>query len=100
MKLKESEIRECIAKNLQLLDKNLILIKEEYQIKLTDKRTGFIDILAKDKFGCYTIIEIKKSNQTARSAIQQLFKYASFFKKKNRLESSQIRCLVISTVWD
>jgi hypothetical protein len=100
MSVKESEIREGVAKNLNLLDKNLILIKEEYRIKLEDGRTGFIDILAKDKFGCYTIIEIKKSNQTARTAIQQLFKYASFFKKKNRLESSQIRCLVISTVWE
>lgn len=100
MKIKESDIRKSVAQNLELFDGSLKLVKEEYPIKMSDGRRGYVDILAKDKFGCYTIIEIKKSNQTARSAVQQLYKYASFFKEKNRLETSQIRCVVISTVWD
>ena len=98
--MKESEIRTLLAKNLNLLDPSLSLVKEEYPIKLFDGRRGFIDILAKDKYGCYTIIEIKKSNKSARTSVQQMYKYASFFKEKNRLETSQIRLVVISTVWE
>jgi len=100
MKIKESEIRENIAKNLNALDPNLRLVSQEYCISMPDGKRAYIDILAKDNYGCFTIIEIKKSNQSARSAIQQLFKYANFLKKKNRLEESQIRCFIISTVWD
>ncbi|WP_240207076.1 endonuclease NucS domain-containing protein [Vibrio sp. CyArs1] len=100
MKISEFEIREKVAANLHLLDRNLVLVKQEYPIILPDGRKGFVDILARDQFGCYTIIEIKKSNQTARSTVQQLYKYASFFKSKNRLEVSQIRLVVVSTVWD
>ncbi|CAH6923239.1 conserved hypothetical protein [Vibrio chagasii] len=100
MKITEFEIREKLAVNLDLLDPNLVLVKQEYAIILPDGRKGFVDILARDKFGCFTIIEIKKSNQTARSTVQQLYKYASFFKSKNRLETSQIRLVVVSTVWD
>ncbi len=100
MKVTEFEIREKVAVNLHLLDPNLVLVKQEYSIVLPDGRRGFVDILARDKFGCYTIIEIKKSNQTARSTVQQLYKYASFFKSKNRLEASQIRLVVISTIWE
>lgn len=98
--MKESEIRTLLAKKLNLLDPSLSLVKEEYPIKLLDGRRGFIDILAKDKYGCYTIIEIKKSNKSARTTVQQMYKYASFFKEKNRLETSQIRLIVISTVWE
>lgn len=100
MKVKESIIRENIAENLSLLDGNLKLVAQEHYIKMPDGKKAFIDILAKDDFGCFTVIELKKSNQTARSAIQQLLKYANFLKRKNRLEESQIRCVILSTVWD
>lgn len=100
MTIKESIIRENIANHLELLDKNLKLVAQEHHIKMPDGKKAFIDILAKDDFGCFTVIELKKSNQTARSTIQQLLKYANFLKRKNRLEESQIRCLILSTVWD
>ena len=100
MKVKESIIRENIAEHIILIDKNLKLVAQEHYIKMPDGKTAFIDILAKDDFGCFTVIELKKSNQTARSAIQQLLKYANFLKRKNRLEEAQIRCVIVSTVWD
>ena len=98
--MKESEIRKALANKLSVLDPSLSLVREEYPIRLLGERKGVIDILARDKYGCYTIIGIKKSNQTARTTIQQLYKYASFFKEKNRLETSQIRLIVVSTTWD
>ncbi len=97
---KESIIREVIAKNIGSFDKNLKLVAQEHYISMPDGKKAYVDILAKDEFGCFTIIELKKSNQTARSAIQQLYKYASFLKRKNRLEESQIRCIILSTVWE
>lgn len=100
MKYTEFQIREKIAANLQFLDSHLELISQEYSLRLDDGRQAFIDILARDVFGCYTIIEIKKSNKSSRTTIQQLYKYASFFKAKRRLEDHQIRLMVISTDWD
>ncbi|CAI2312974.1 TPA: DUF91 domain-containing protein [Vibrio parahaemolyticus] len=99
MKIKEAEIRENIAEYIKILDPNLKVVAQEHYIKMPNGRTAYVDILAKDKFGCFTLIELKKSDQTARSAIQQLMKYANMLKNKNRLEESQIRCVVISTVW-
>lgn len=99
MNIKESEIRACVAKNLHLIDPELILIKEEYSLIFTDGRKAFIDILAKDKYGCLTVIEIKKSDKSSRTTIQQMYKYAAFLKEKYRTEAAKIRCFVISTTW-
>lgn len=100
MNYTEFQIREKIAANLQIFDAHLQLISQEYPLRLEDGRQAFIDILARDMFGCYTIIEIKKSNKSSRTTIQQLYKYAAFFKIKKRLEDHQIRLLVISTDWN
>lgn len=99
MAIKESEIRENLAEHIKLLDPSLKVINQEHYINMPNGRTAYVDILAKDDFGCFTLIELKKSDQTARSAIQQLMKYASMLKSKYRLEESQIRCVVVSTVW-
>lgn len=100
MAIQESEIRDKLAERLKLIDIHLKLVSKEHTVKLPDGRIAFIDILAKDDFGCYTVIEIKKSNQTSRSAVQQLYKYANFLKVARRLEQHQIRCMIVSTVWD
>ncbi len=97
---KEYIIRDKLANQLELIDSRLKLVSTEHSVKLEDGETAFIDILAKDEFGCYTIIEIKKSAQTSRSAVQQLYKYAGFLKLTRRLENFQIRCVIVSTVWN
>lgn len=99
MNVKESEIRGCVANNLHLIDPELILIKEEYPLLFKDGRRAYIDILARDKYGCLTVIEIKKSDKSSRTTIQQMYKYAAFLKEKYRTESAKIRCFVISTTW-
>lgn len=100
LKIQESEIRSNLAEHIAHLDPMLTVIKEEHYIGFDDGRKAFIDILAKDKFGCYTVIELKKSNKSARTTIQQLLKYTSFLKEKYQLENSQIRCIAVSTHWD
>lgn len=96
----EAHYRDIIAAGLSTIDGSLSLVGTEHSIRLPDGRLSKIDILAKDRFGCFTVIEIKKSNQTSRSTVQQLYKYAHFLKKKNRLRTDQIRCIAISTHWD
>jgi hypothetical protein len=98
--MNEATIRDIVAADLSVIDARLTLVRTEHEITLADGRRAAIDILAKDEFGCFTVIEIKKSNQTSRSAIQQLYKYAAFLKRKNRLRVDQIRCIAASTHWD
>ena len=98
--MKESDIRDLVAQNLNQIDHKLRLVSKEHRICLRDGQTAVIDILAKDVFGYYTVIEIKKSNKSARTTVQQLFKYAHFLKKHNRLRHDQIRCVALSTEWD
>jgi hypothetical protein len=98
-KVKESEIRDLVAANLSRIDPKLSLVGVEQEVRMPDGRYAKIDILAKDKFGCFTVIEIKKSEQTARSTVQQLYTYASYLKARKRLRSDQIRCVALSTHW-
>ncbi len=95
----EFQIREKLAKQLDKIDPKLKLVKQEHYIKIDGEKV-FIDILAKDDFGCFTVIELKKSKNTARSTVQQLYKYANFLKRKYQLEEYQIRCVAVSTHWD
>jgi hypothetical protein len=96
----EAYYRDLVAADLSTIDRSLTLVGIEHEIRLPDGQVSRIDILAKDKFGSFTVFEIKKSNQTARSAVQQLYKYAHFLKKKNRLRTDQIRCVALSTHWE
>jgi Endonuclease NucS len=97
--MNEAAIRDIVAGDLSKIDPELTLVEVEHRIVLDDGDVASIDILAKDRFGCFSVIEIKKSDQTARSAVQQLYKYARFLKKKYQLRVDQIRCIVASTHW-
>ena len=46
------------------------------------------------------IIELKRTNQSAREALHQVFKYSALFRSKEGLTYGQIRCFVVSTEWD
>jgi hypothetical protein len=62
-------------------------------------RSGSIDILATDRYSATVIIEVKKSNQTARQALHELHKYIALMKFDHGLRDSQIRCVLVSTEW-
>ena len=61
---------------------------------------GFVDILAKDCKDHLTVIEVKKSNSTAREAIHEVFKYLEGVKINKGLRDDEIRLLILSTEWD
>ncbi len=100
MKYNEDFIRDKIAENLSILPENLELIGKEYFLKANGTTKSFIDILAKDANNNYVIIEIKRSNQSSRQAIHELYKYVEALKINLQINNGEVRCIVISTAWE
>lgn len=95
----EDKIRDYLADHLDLVERGLSLIKPEYQIENPDGAGGRIDLLAKDQFNHFVIIEIKRSDQAARQALSELHKYAALFRLRKGLSEKSIRLIVVSTEW-
>lgn len=98
-KLSESKIRDFLKDNLHLIDKNLQFIKTEYYLKNPNGATGYIDILAKDSENNFVVIEIKRSNSSARETITELSKYSALIRREKNIKKSELRLVVISTEW-
>lgn len=64
----EAEIRDQLASRLEILEPGLVFLAKEYLLPNTIGSKGFIDILAKDRFGNRVIIEVKRSNATASTS--------------------------------
>jgi hypothetical protein len=97
----EASIRDFLAKNLYLIENQtgLKLIQKEFPLGNVSGAGGRIDILAKDQFDIFVVIEIKKSNKTAREALHELHKYTSLFRTIQGVSADRIRCILISTHW-
>ncbi|QBK29886.1 endonuclease NucS domain-containing protein [Roseitalea porphyridii] len=95
----EAEIRDFLAQNLDMIEPGLVLQKKEQHLPNDDGATGFVDILARDQKGRIVIIEIKKSNATAREAVQELVKYAALVRAKSLIKSTEYRLIVLSVEW-
>ena len=96
---KESSMREFFAENLDLIEVNLRLIGKEFPLISDHGADGYIDILAEDAFGHFVIVELKKSNSTARAALHELSKYISLLKTQEGLSRDEIRCILVSSEW-
>lgn len=97
---RESDIRDRLAGDLAALEVGLQLVQVEYPLTNADGTRGFIDILARDQFGSLVVIELKRSDGTASRAIHELFKYTELLAREKGLDSSSVRCMLVSTVWD
>lgn len=95
----EAQIRDYIANNLDMIEPELKLIGKEYQLTNKDLTKGFIDILAKDRFGNFVIIELKKSKNPAKSAIHEFHKYVALIKQIYKAQDGKIRCILLSREW-
>lgn len=99
MKNIEDQIRDKLAGDLSVIDQNLVLIDTEFYIPELYTTKSFIDILAKDENNNYIIIEIKRSNQSVRQAIHEIYKYTEAIKGKYKVTDGEIKVLLISTEW-
>lgn len=95
----EATIRDNLSANLAMIEPGLELVSvEEYLPSATGTR-GFIDILARDRFGNLVIIELKRDDGSAREAIHELYKYLALVRQNHRFPLSRMRCIIVSTEW-
>lgn len=99
MNMLESKIRDFLALNIEILGKNLTLVDKEFALKNPDGAGGSIDLLAKDQFGHFVIIELKRSDQAARAALHELAKYTALLRSQMGLRRDQLRVMLVSTEW-
>ena len=97
--MNEDAIRDQIAANLDLVEPGLTLIRTEYPLPNAHGTKGRIDVLARDRFGNFLVIEVKRTNQAARQAIHELLKYASLLVAEEGCRLSQVRCCLASVEW-
>lgn len=95
----EGELRDSLANNLGVIESGLQLVSKNYPVRNYQGASGSFDILAKDKYGGFVIIEVKRSNSAARQALHELSKYIVLFMEDQKVDSQRIRCFVISTHW-
>ncbi len=95
----ESEIRDYLTSHLELVEPGLVLIDKEYRLPNPGGAHGRIDILARDRFGTFVVIELKKSNSTARAALHELFKYLALLQSQKGIPIERLRCVLVSTDW-
>ena len=83
IKISEDTLEKYIYKNLDLIEEGLIPIKRQYSI-----RDGRLDILAKDKNGVFTIIELKIENDT--NLIFQCIYYSNQLKLDKNVSNTRV----------
>ncbi len=83
----EAALRDELATKLFLIEPGLTLIEKEHPLPNRIGAKGFIDILARDRFGNRVIMELKRSNQTARQSLHKIMKYVPLLESViNRLQ--------------
>ncbi len=95
----EAQIRDYLTKNIEALEPGLQVIQKEFPLPNAAGARGFVDILARDRFGHLVVIELKRSDQTGRAALHELHKYVALLKSAHGIEPHKIRCMVCSTHW-
>lgn len=96
----EEQIRDYLAENLDFISEDLKLIQKEFYLPAIIGAKGYIDILAKDNFNNFVIIEIKRSEQAARQTINELLKYQGLIKQIYKAQESEIKLIIVSTAWN
>lgn len=95
----EDRIRDFLASRLDLLEPGLTFFAKEYRLASPDGAGGRVDIVAKDRFGQFVVIEIKRNDREARQAVHEIHKYAALFRIAHGLDHTSVRIMVVSTAW-
>jgi hypothetical protein len=95
----EHRIRDYLAVHLDQLEPGLTLVRTEYPLKNPAGADARIDIVAKDRFGHFVVIEIKRHDKAARQALHEICKYTALFRIVHGLDHTHVRVMVVSTEW-
>lgn len=96
----EHHIRDWLVNHPEFIEKGLQVIDKEHYLPDSIGSNGFIDILCKDIYNNFVIIEIKRSDPAARQAFTEVFKYAELIQNNYNARNSEIRIIIVSTHWD
>ena len=97
--MNENSIRDLLAKDLSIIEPGLQLLEIEKFIPSELGTKSFLDILAKDVFDHWVIIEVKKTNAAAREAAHEVFKYVEAVQRHFGARNDEIRAIVASVEW-
>ncbi len=95
----ERAIRDALAANLGVIEPGLRLVETNYHLPNSEGARGFVDILARDRHRAFVVIEVKRSDATAREAIHEVLKYCELLRLERGLRADQVRAMVVSTSW-
>ena len=95
----KDRIRDYLAEHLDLLGDGLSLIQKEHMLPNPTGAGGRMDILARDKFGTFVVIEVKRSNEAARQTLNEIHKYTALLRIQQGLDQTQVRVIIVSTDW-
>jgi endonuclease len=92
----ERDLREYLARNLQLIEPSLKLFTDEGITGVEFPVGGrYVDILAVDAAGDYVVIELKVSKGYDR-VVGQLLRYVSWIKKHHADSGQRVRGIIIA----
>lgn len=96
----EKDLKLLLSNNLHWIEERLTLLDiEHYLPNRSSGANGFVDILAKDKYSNFLLIELKVSSGSSRSAIHELFKYISLIVTNYKIPKDKIRFAIVSSDW-
>lgn len=97
--MRESELRDLIARDIRRLKPGLTLLQKERYIPGGQGTRSFIDLYAKDERERHVLIELKRSDTAAREAIHEVHKYVEQVKGHFGARDSEIHVIIASTEW-
>jgi hypothetical protein len=100
MSAHEDRIRDELSARLSMIERGLTLIGINYALPNSAGTRGFIDILARDRHGVFVVIELKRSDKTAREALHEVMKYTELLQRERGIGSTNIRAAIVSTHWN
>lgn len=95
----EAILRDNLLGKLTVLESGLKFVEKEKYLPSQIGTRGFIDILAIDSNGRYVLIELKRSDSSARQALHEILKYVEGVKENLAVKEDEIRVFVVSTEW-
>jgi hypothetical protein len=95
----EADLRDVIARNVGKLEPGLELLTKEKYIPNELGTKSFIDLYARDARGHHVLIELKKSDASAREALHEILKYVEGVKRHIGVRDHEVRVLIASTEW-
>ncbi|WP_339700926.1 endonuclease NucS domain-containing protein [Algoriphagus aquimarinus] len=96
----EHIIRDWLVENAQFIEPGLEVVDKEHYLPDDRGTSGFIDILCKDPYNNFVIVEIKRSNPAARQTFTEVLKYAELIQQTYQARKSELRIIILSTHWD